>query len=234
MTHLFVSVIWAERFDARASRARWVEKGLNCRDPPRVHDGNVQSGELARLVPRAQCPGEPPTILRGVNAADLRKHVVRERCLDDDNRIREGFLTESIRMLDDAPEIGIVYGDRYDFGLRTAIERIAEFDLDALLNGNYIDACAVFRKQVWIDCQGFDPSMCPLDDWEFWVHAAKQGWRFHHLPRITFDYRVRPNSLIADIRSGATAESFRTRIRAKHSQLYWAKSVKDMLLPSTF
>src|SRR5882672_7120851 len=72
MTHLFASVIWAERFDARASRARWVEKGVNSRDPPRVHDGNVQSGDLARLVRRAECPGEPPTILRGVNAADLQ------------------------------------------------------------------------------------------------------------------------------------------------------------------
>lgn len=148
--------------------------------------------------------------------------------LDDDNRIREGFLTESIRVLNDAPEIGIVYGDRYDFGLRTAIERIAEFDLDRLLDGNYIDACAVFRKQVWIDCQGFDPLMCPLDDWEFWLHAAERGWRFHHIPRVTFDYRVRPGSLISDIRSGASAEDFRERIRAKYPELYLAKSVKEV------
>lgn len=146
--------------------------------------------------------------------------------LDDDNRIREGFLSESIRVLNDDPEIGIVYGDRYDFGLRTAIERIAEFDLDALLEGNYIDACAVFRKQVWIDCQGFDPFMCPLDDWEFWVHAAERGWRFHHIPRVTFDYRVRPGSLISDIRSGGSAEDFRKQIRAKYPELYWAKSIK--------
>jgi glycosyltransferase involved in cell wall biosynthesis len=148
--------------------------------------------------------------------------------LDDDNRIREGFLTESIRVLDGNPEIGIVYGDRYDFGLRTSIEPIADFDLDFLLDGNYIDACAVFRKQVWIDCQGFDSSMCPLDDWEFWVNAAERGWRFHHIARVTFDYRVRPGSLISEIRSGATTDGFQRRIRAKHSGLYWAKSVKEM------
>jgi hypothetical protein len=148
--------------------------------------------------------------------------------LDDDNRIRGGFLTESIRVLNDAPEIGIVYGDRYDFGLRTAIERIAEFDLDALLDDNYIDACAVFRKQVWIDCHGFDPLMCPLDDWEFWVHAASRGWRFHHIPRVTFDYRVRPGSLISEIRSSGSAEEFRKRISAKHPELYRAKSVKEV------
>jgi glycosyltransferase involved in cell wall biosynthesis len=148
--------------------------------------------------------------------------------LDDDNRIREGFLAEAIRVLDDSPEVGIVYGDRYDFGLVTAIQHIREFDLDTLLDGNYIDACAVFRKQVWIDCQGFDPSMCPLDDWEFWIHAAGRGWRFHHIPRVAFDYRVRPGSLIAEIRAGASDEVFRKRIRGKHFELYWAKSEQEL------
>ncbi|MDQ5846822.1 MAG: glycosyltransferase, partial [Acidobacteriota bacterium] len=147
--------------------------------------------------------------------------------LDDDNRIRERFLSESIRVLNDAPEIGVVYGDRYDFGQRTGIARVAEFDLDALLDDNYIDACAVFRKQVWIDCHGFDPLMCPLDDWEFWVHAASRGWRFHHIPRVTFDYRVRPGSLISEIRSSGSAEEFRKLISAKHPELYRAKSLQQ-------
>jgi hypothetical protein len=148
--------------------------------------------------------------------------------LDDDNRIREGFLVEAISVLDSSPEVGVVYGDRYVFGLQTTTEQISEFDLDALLDNNYIDACAVFRKQVWTDCQGFDPLMCPLDDWEFWIHAAARGWRFHHIPRVTFDYRVRPGSLISEIRSGGTDEVFRKRIRVKHSELYWAKSGKEV------
>jgi len=56
---------------ARTSRARWVEKVVKRRDPSRVHDGKVQSGNLARVVRRAERPGEPSAIVQGVNAADL-------------------------------------------------------------------------------------------------------------------------------------------------------------------
>ena len=36
---------------------------------------------------RAERPGEPSAVLQGVNAADLRKHMVRELRLEGDNRI---------------------------------------------------------------------------------------------------------------------------------------------------
>ena len=41
-------------------------------------------------------PGEPRIILRGVNAADLRKHVVRELCLEGDNRIVQGSMSDML------------------------------------------------------------------------------------------------------------------------------------------
>ena len=147
--------------------------------------------------------------------------------LDDDNRIRERFLAEAVGVLDSSPEVGIVYGDRYDFGLRTGIEYIADFDLDKLLDGNYIDACAVFRKQVWSDCQGYDLFMSAWEDWEFWIHAAEQGWRFHHIPRVTFEYRVRPSSLVSQIDSEKD-EELRRRVRAKHVELYWGKALREL------
>ena len=45
---------------------------------------------------QAECPGEPPIILQGVNAADLRKHVVRELCLEGDNRIVQGSMSDML------------------------------------------------------------------------------------------------------------------------------------------
>jgi hypothetical protein len=146
--------------------------------------------------------------------------------LDDDNRIREGFLVEAIEVLNTSPEVGVVYGDRHDFGLRTRTEKIPEFNLNAILAQNYIDACAVFRKQVWVDCQGYDALMAPSDDWELWIHAVALGWQFHHLPRVTFDYRVRPGSLISNVAS--VEAELRKRIRLKHSELYWAKSLAEI------
>jgi len=79
---------------ARTSRARWVEKVVKRRDPSRVHDGKVQSGNLARVVRRAERPGEPSAVLQGVDAADLRKDVVRELRLESANRIFQPAMPE--------------------------------------------------------------------------------------------------------------------------------------------
>jgi hypothetical protein len=86
----------SDGFNARVSRARWVEKSVERRDPPRVYDGNVQSGDPARFVRRAGCPGEPPTILHGVNAADLRKLMVRELRLEGGNRIVQRSMADML------------------------------------------------------------------------------------------------------------------------------------------
>src|SRR5262249_37053921 len=140
--------------------------------------------------------------------------------LDDDNRIRANFVQDAVRVLDSSPDVGVVYGDRCDFGLRSGTEHIEEFDQTKILRGNYIDACAVFRKQVWQDCGGYDLDMPANEDWELWVHAGKRGWRFHHLPYATFDYRVRPGSLISKFQSTAAFHELRNRILLKHPETY--------------
>lgn len=145
--------------------------------------------------------------------------------LDDDNRIREGFLQEAIEVLDSSPEVGVVYGDRNDFGLHHKTQHLPDFDLFELLKDNFIDACAVLRKQVWLDCGGYDTSFRALEDWEFWIHAAELGWGFHHIPRVTFDYRVRPGSMVKVIRSVEIWEDFCNRIRMKHPEFYWKIAV---------
>ena len=67
--------------------------------------------------------------------------------------------------------------------------------------------------------------MCPADDWDLWICAGARGWRFHHFPRATFDYRVRPGSLISELNPLAR-EDLLKRVRVKHSELYWAKATR--------
>ena len=160
---------------------------------------------------------------RNQGIALARGHYVLP--LDGDNRIRERFLQEAIEVLDSSPEVGVVYGDRQDFGLHHKTQQVPDFDLFELLKDNFIDACAVLRKQVWIDCAGYDTSFRDLQDWELWIHAAELGWRFHHLPQVTFDYRVRPGSMSKMIDSIDVWEDFCKRIRRKHPDFYWTVAV---------
>jgi GT2 family glycosyltransferase len=139
--------------------------------------------------------------------------------LDSDNRLAPGSVAAALRVLDAEPQVGVVYGDRLDFGLRFGRAKVAEFDLARLLWWNFIDACAVYRREIWETCGGYDVALTVLEDWEFWIAAAKRGWRFHRLPDVTVEYRVRPDSMLA----GADLERLSSTwnyIRGKHRALY--------------
>lgn len=148
--------------------------------------------------------------------------------LDADNRVRPGFLTDAIQVLDSSPDVGVVYGSRHDFGMRNADFEVAEFDLKSLMRWNYIDACAVFRRQIWQDGGGYDPAASPLEDWELWIAAAEKGWEFHRLPGIAFDYRVRPDSLISVTLVPEVQQRLMAYIIGKHYQLYRPTIISDL------
>jgi glycosyltransferase involved in cell wall biosynthesis len=148
--------------------------------------------------------------------------------LDADNRMRAGFVEAAIKILDSTPEIGIVYGYRQFFGMKTGIDEVADFDLEELLMFNYIDAGAVFRRQVWADCGGYDQRMSPLEDWDLWISAAEKGWRFHRLPQVTFDYRVRPGSLLSMVDNHEFLDQLFESLMTKHYELYQPRFVKQL------
>ena len=132
----------------------------------------------------------------------------------------QSYLEQSIRILDSNPKIGIVYGDAEYFGLKQGRWDVGPFDKYRLLNWNYIDACAVFRKQVWEQNSGYDPDMpvMGLEDWDFWLGALERGWGFAYVPEILFDYRVVKNSMLT--RTHEKANTVADYIVRKHAGLY--------------
>src|SRR5262249_36542935 len=125
-------------------------------------------------------------------------------------------------------EIGIVYGYAFDFGLREGIREVPDFDMDAILVWNFIDACAVFRREVWVECGGYDAALRALEDWELWINAARKGWQFHNLREVTFDYRVRPDSLITKVNNPEVLQELLSLIMTKHLHLYESRWIKDL------
>lgn len=139
--------------------------------------------------------------------------------LDADNRLARGFLESAIRVLDTEAAVGVVYGDRLDFGIRSGRARVPEFDIGALLWWNFIDACAVYRREIWQACGGYDVEMTLLEDWEFWISAAKCGWQFRRLSDVAFEYRVRPNSMLAVAGHGMMSSTWK-HVYRKHRTFY--------------
>lgn len=117
--------------------------------------------------------------------------------LDSDDRLRDVYLNDGVFLLRNNPRLGIVYSDAECFGERSGRWQIPEFDLLSLIRGNFIEACALFRKKLWEEVGGYDERMPWIgwEDWDFWLRAAYYGASFVHLPKVGFDYRVRNDSL---------------------------------------
>jgi glycosyltransferase involved in cell wall biosynthesis len=154
--------------------------------------------------------------------------------LDADNRLRSGFVEPALEILDREPKIGVVYGDRHDFGMREGTVDVPPFSADRLLPFNYIDACALLRKEVWSACGGYDGAMPSpgWEDWDLWLGAIERGWEFHHHPVEAFDYRIAPQSMSAAIReSEETRRDLYAYVINKHRDLY-QRRLPEVLLAS--
>jgi glycosyltransferase involved in cell wall biosynthesis len=159
--------------------------------------------------------------------------------LDADNRIRPAYIDRGIQILDANAKIGVVYGDAervtYD-GAKDPLRplghwRPGPFDKLRLLEWNFIDACAVYRRAVWEQNRGYDASMpLPgLEDWDFWLGALEHGWHFHYIPEILFDYRVSGDSMIT--RTYGSESAISEFVGHKHGPLYreaWLQAQEEM------
>jgi glycosyltransferase involved in cell wall biosynthesis len=117
--------------------------------------------------------------------------------LDSDNRLRDVYLDDGVFLLKNNPRLGIVYTDAEFFGEKIGRSHVPHYNLLSLIRGNFIDACALFRKKLWEEVGGYDERMPWMgwEDWDFWLRAAYNGASFVHLPKVGFDYCVRSDSL---------------------------------------
>ncbi len=140
--------------------------------------------------------------------------------LDADNRLRPAYIEHAMRILDGNPQVGVVYGDAEYIGARAGLWHVGPFDRNRLLQWNYIDACAVYRRSIWEQNGGYDGTMPVqgLEDWDFWLGALEHGWQFAYVPEVLFDYRVAKESMIT--RARPFVPQIEKFVAMKHGVLY--------------
>jgi glycosyltransferase involved in cell wall biosynthesis len=141
--------------------------------------------------------------------------------LDADNLILPDYIIKSINILETNPHISIVYSDRQCFGNLVEIINVGDFSKEKIIDHNYIDACAVFRKSLWEQVGGYDEIM-PIqgwEDWDFWLLAIENNAKFCYISEILFKYRVVENSMIHKLNALNTDELHKY-IYKKHSILF--------------
>ena len=145
--------------------------------------------------------------------------------LDADNRVRPAYFEHGIRILDSDPKAGVVYGDAEYIGERSGRWQVGSFDLARLMRSNYIDACAVIRREVWEQNGGYDSAM-PVqgaEDWDLWLGTIERGWQFAYVPEILFEYRKVQDSMIVRLRASGRVRELDEYVAKRHGALYrWA------------
>lgn len=121
--------------------------------------------------------------------------------LDADNKLNKEFANQSVDLLEANNEISVVYTDCIFFGERSGYHKVGDFDMIKLIGGNYIDACAVYRKLVWEECGGYDEKMPVMghEDWDLWLNMISKGHKFYYNRIPGFYYRVVGNSMLRTV-----------------------------------
>lgn len=153
--------------------------------------------------------------------------------LDADNRLLPDSVEEAVALLDADPAAGVVYGDRREFGARRRDVEVPELDSARMLWSNYIDACAVVRRTAWQETGGYDPAFHDWEDWDFWLGLIERGWKFIHLPRPAFEYRIRPGSLQHQFLQRSDHSPELRRIYAKHPALIAEQAAEALVTAHT-
>lgn len=193
-----------------------------------VNDGSRQPRTL-EVLGRLREAGHDILDEAGVGLAQARNAgIARAQApyiltLDADDRLRPHFVEAAVALLDEEPRLGVVYGDRHTFGLRSADIEVPDFDLDRMLCGNYVASCAVFRKEAWSSCGGYARELPAWEDWEFWIALAELGWGFRHLPVLSFDHRLRPLSMVSMCARREFSMPLQELIVRKHERLYLSR-----------
>ncbi len=120
--------------------------------------------------------------------------------LDADNKIYPGYISKSLEILEKNEHIAVVYGNANFFGEKGGILKPGPFNLQKLMLGNYIDACAVIRKSV-IEEVGLYENMKIMgyEDWDLWLRMAFAGHKFYYIDEVMFDYRVLASSMMRNL-----------------------------------
>jgi glycosyltransferase involved in cell wall biosynthesis len=112
--------------------------------------------------------------------------------LDADDKIGNKYLELALIEFQKHPWIKIVYCEAEFFGIRTGKWDMPPYLFKSLLLSNLIFCSAVFMKEDWQRCGGYDVKMdAGLEDWEFWINMRKKENEVKKLDSIQFYYRIK-------------------------------------------
>ena len=126
--------------------------------------------------------------------------------LDADNVLRPEYASTGVEVLERFPELAFVvpHCQFFDSATRNSlgIYNAIPFDRSTgLLINRFGDAGSMFRRSVFVEHGvAYDELLIAYEDWALWMDLQSRGLHGEGIPRILYDYRVRPDSMVNQAR----------------------------------
>lgn len=121
--------------------------------------------------------------------------------LDADDRIADSYLEKAARILDENPDVEIVYCQAEYFGLLQGKWVLKPYDRETFVLENMIFSTSMFRRNTWERVHGYSENMIHgMEDYDFWIKILSQGGKVHRIEETLFYYRVKPKSRTASMK----------------------------------
>lgn len=141
--------------------------------------------------------------------------------LDADDIIEPTYAEKAVAVLEAYPDVGICYCRAGLFGLKRGIWQLPTYSPDLMLLENMIFATAFFRRRDWEAVGGYDESLTlGLEDHAFWLALLEHGAKVHMLDEVLFHYRIKPNSMVAQMAQEDRAEKAKLMLVQAQRQVY--------------
>ena len=135
--------------------------------------------------------------------------------LDADDIIEPTYVEKAVKILDNNPNIGIVYCKAKIFGNYDKYWNLKPFNKSDILYENCIFCSALFRKSDFIKIGGYNNNMkYGCEDYDLWLSFIEQGLEVFQINEILFSYRQYD-------------ETSRTTISLKNKKEIWNNLIKN-------
>lgn len=141
--------------------------------------------------------------------------------LDSDDFFEPSFCEEAILIFKNNKDTKIVtcYANLLVNDKLALIYKPSGGELKNFLTDNEALGSAMFKKEDWIDCGGYDESMNEgFEDWEFYINLLKKGGNAKVIPLPLYNYRKRENTTTA--RANLKKYELIRYIHKKHKTLF--------------
>jgi glycosyltransferase involved in cell wall biosynthesis len=117
-------------------------------------------------------------------------------CMECDVILDPTLIEREVDLLEEKPGISYVYCDFKLSGQMEGVWQAKPFNIDDLLEMNYINCVSVMRKKHF---PGFDPKIKGFRDWDVWLTMYENGHVGEYMPGIYFEAIQRANGLSHDV-----------------------------------